>query len=597
MTSSSKFLVHDALLPFAINSCARPPSHLSLMSSMSPPRPKSSSTLPLLSEERSNNGRPRRERGYSQDLEDLPRDTQSPEEDSDGNPLSALEKKYRLVDEEIDSHEMGRYQWFVWTLCGLGYLLDLLWAQAFGLLLGSIQQEFGFSSNESGNISVAFSIGLSCGAFFWGIMGDVIGRRWAFNLTCLISAACGAFLGASNSYAMFLLLTVFVGFGVGGNIPIDTTICLEFIPANRRFLLALLSIFQPIGVVCTCIIAYLFVPSNSCEPNFSMDDALPSCNVVGSGEACCRSEDNMGWRYVLYMIGAINILVFVARFAVFNIRESPKFLLNRGRDDKAIEVLQSVADMNKRKCGLTIDDFQTADSECESISGSSRQSLLDARYWKQEGKKEISRYKQLFQDKQMARVTMLIWLTYIFDFWGFTLAGHYFPKIIALKDAGLSLTLQQTYRNYIAIYSPGIVGVLIGAFMTRIPRMGKKWTMTLSSGLMGLSIVIFSFTNSQASNTGLNAMEYFFQSMFNAVLYGYTPEVFPAAIRGTACGLATTFGRAFSILAPLVGQNLIGEGGLGDIESIKKILYLSGGVTLLCVLTTALLPNRIKTNR
>ena len=56
------------------------------------------------------------------------------------------------------------------------------------------------------------------------------GRQWAFNLTCLISASFGMGLGGCNTYPAFLIVTAFVGFGVGGNIPIDTTICLEFIP-------------------------------------------------------------------------------------------------------------------------------------------------------------------------------------------------------------------------------------------------------------------------------------------------------------------------------------------------------------------------------
>jgi len=99
----------------------------------------------------------------------------------------------------------------------------------------------------------------------WGVLVDIIGRRWAFNLTCLISAAFGLGLGGCNTYTSFLVVTAFCGFGIGGNIPIDTTICLEFIPQNRRFLLALLSIFQPIGVVICSVIAYGFIPTYSCE--------------------------------------------------------------------------------------------------------------------------------------------------------------------------------------------------------------------------------------------------------------------------------------------------------------------------------------------
>lgn len=62
------------------------------------------------------------------------------------NDVSLYEKKCTLINREIDSHGMGRYQWYIWFLCGFGYLLDLLWAQAFGLVLSPIQQEFGFSS-------------------------------------------------------------------------------------------------------------------------------------------------------------------------------------------------------------------------------------------------------------------------------------------------------------------------------------------------------------------------------------------------------------------------------------------------------------------
>lgn len=67
----------------------------------------------------------------------------------------------------------------------------------------------------------------------WGLLVDIIGRQYAFNLTCLRSSVFGLCLGAPSNYNGILVLTAFVGFGVGGNIPIDTTICLEFLPQAR----------------------------------------------------------------------------------------------------------------------------------------------------------------------------------------------------------------------------------------------------------------------------------------------------------------------------------------------------------------------------
>lgn len=89
--------------------------------------------------------------------------------------LSLNERKCALVDRELDAQGMGRYQWYVWCLCGFGYLLDLLWAQAFGLVLGPLQQELGFTNRQSGNISTSFNAGLTAGALFWGFMSDIVG--------------------------------------------------------------------------------------------------------------------------------------------------------------------------------------------------------------------------------------------------------------------------------------------------------------------------------------------------------------------------------------------------------------------------------------
>jgi hypothetical protein len=68
------------------------------------------------------------------------------ESDHELDGLTLFEKKSVLINREIDAQGMGKYQWWIWGLCGFGYLLDLLWAQAFGLILSPIQQEFGFSS-------------------------------------------------------------------------------------------------------------------------------------------------------------------------------------------------------------------------------------------------------------------------------------------------------------------------------------------------------------------------------------------------------------------------------------------------------------------
>jgi MFS family permease len=166
------------------------------------------------------------------------------------------------------------------------------------------------------------------------------------------------------------------------------------------------------------------------------------------------------------------------------------------------------------------------------------------------------------------------------------------PAILAIKNSSINLSLEFTYRSYFAIYAPGIVAVALAAFMTKFPRIGRRITMIVSSALMGVSIILFSLANGQASNIGLDTMEYFFQTMFNAVLYGWTPEVFPTSIRGTASGLASFWGRLFSIITPIIANSILPEDGLKNEAGVKKILYFAGGITMGCVVTIALIPHK-----
>lgn len=147
----------------------------------------------------------------------------------------------------------------------------------------------------------------------------------------------------------------------------------------------------------------------------------------------------------------------------------------------------------------------------------------------------------------------------------------------------INVSLRDTYRDYIIIYLPGAVGVALGALMVYIPRLGRRWAMLVSSALMATSLFLYTTVNTHASNVGLNALEYFFQSMFNAVLYGWTPEAFPAPVRGTASGLASFWGRLFSIFSPLIAAHLLQSGVNGP-------LYLAGAGVSVCTVAILFLP-------
>ena len=50
-------------------------------------------------------------------------------------------------------------------------------------------------------------------------------------------------------YWLYCLFLALMGIGIGGNLPIDGSLFLEFIPLEQQKLLTLLSVFWPIGFV------------------------------------------------------------------------------------------------------------------------------------------------------------------------------------------------------------------------------------------------------------------------------------------------------------------------------------------------------------
>lgn len=198
---------------------------------------------------------------------------------------------------------------------------------------------------------------------------------------------------------------------------------------NRRFLLALLSVFQPLGVVLSSGLAYGLIPKYSCGDGAD-GKPLPACSKVASGDPCCTKASNMGWRYLLFTTGCICLSIFLLRFVVFRFQESPKYLLSRGQDERALEVLHCIALFNKRESIITMDVFAaltdeglpngTSSTDSPTLSASTQQLKLSLG---DKARAELARYKVPFSTATMARLTILVWITYMFDYWGSSIAG------------------------------------------------------------------------------------------------------------------------------------------------------------------------------
>ncbi len=413
---------------------------------------------------------------------------------------------FRLTQlSELDKLGMGKYQWCIWFLCGFGYFLDLAWAQGVGLIASAVYQEMGVPAGSYGNIWSCANAGLAVGAFGWGLLVDIIGRRWAFNLTCLITSVFGLLLAAPKyNYSAICGIYFLASVGLGGNIPIDATIALEFLPQNRRFLVFLLSMWQPVGVVVASAVAYGTTAKWRC------DTTLPACNAVSNGAACCSVSSNMGWRYTVIVLGCMTLFIFVLRYFIFRFHESPKFLVSKGKEAEAIEVLHKIAKFNRAAPPtLTVEQFQAIDAEAGPIVPQATTKNVLTNFFN-----SLKHLKGLFLSKLQCFIFILLTIAYMGDYWSFNLAGAYLPIILLQNNVSTGqATVTDTYRQYVYIYLPGILGAALALMTVQLPLVGRKWSLVFSACCQGLAMAMYTQVKTTAGYVGLNALEYIMQTV------------------------------------------------------------------------------------
>lgn len=368
---------------------------------------------------------------------------------------------------------------------------------------------------------------------------DFIGRRLAFNITLLISSVAGLVGAGSPNFLAIATFCAFIGVGTGGNQPVDSAIFLEFIPATHQYLLTMQSAFWSFGQAIAALIAWPLIS------HFSCPSGLPA------GE--CRFEDNLGWRYTFWTFGGLTLVMFLLRFS-FQIYETPKYLLGKGLDQQAVEVIQKIAARNKTTTWLTISHFEAIDAELGISSENKAPNTMHKNIVKRNLQKfKPERLRSLFSTPRLALSTSLMIFLWCSIGMAYPLYNSFIP--IYLENKGVQRgksSLDITYRNYAIQAVCGIPASLLGGFTVDLKRVGRKGTGTIACLGTGVFLFLFTRANSEAAILGFTCSIAFFQNLVYGLLYSYTPELFPAPIRGTANGLVALFNRLSGLMAPII---------------------------------------------
>ncbi|KAJ9142886.1 putative MFS transporter [Coniochaeta hoffmannii] len=251
-----------------------------------------------------------------------------------------MSRKMHLVNNTLDEVGWTRFHMKLSCLNGFGHGVDSLQVSLQGIIAG--QAAFEFSPSYARSLTIALYTGMLLGALFWGSTADIIGRRFAFNVSLFVCSAFTIVAGAAPSWNS---LAFFVAFA-------------KYVPHNKQWLITWLAAWWGVGCMIDGFVAWGFMPNFSC----------PDRSVAPFIE--CTRASNMGWRYVFFTIGALIFVLSVLRVTIIRLKETSKFLLGQGRDAELVKHFQGLAARYNRPCSLTLAKLEA----CGTISTAHKKS-------------------------------------------------------------------------------------------------------------------------------------------------------------------------------------------------------------------------------
>ena len=384
-------------------------------------------------------------------------------------------------------------QWKIIATAGVGDMLDFFDFFLIGYVLAFILKEWHLTYGQSAIILISAGLGAVPGAFFWGWMGDVIGRRRVFIMTALnVAFATGVMYftpGQDGWVAGWIFLAFFrffVGFGNAGIIAVDIPLVQEFVPTYKRgWVSGLTTVLLPAG------------------------------NVLGAISGAYLAP-KIGWRG-LFLVGLTPALLVV--MIRYWIPESPRFLMRMGRLDEARKAIAWALQCDPSEIELPA---QRAEIE--------RTSWL-----------ELFRYPRsmaascMVALSQTGGVGILMWITALF--------------VMILK-------ITPAEASYLMIWVGilGIVGRLVASWMS--DALGRRLSGFLIGAGGAIAMALAGYWHDVYIGTVslffvLIMIQRFFGDASYAIIGPYLAEVWPNRLRASGMGFSYGIGNLGKIIGPL----------------------------------------------
>ncbi len=425
----------------------------------------------------------------------------------------------------LDRAPLSGFHWKLVFVSGLGWMFDAMDILLVGSVIAAISRAWSLDATTAVWISSINLFGMFVGAGLAGALADRYGRKAMFQATLLIYSLFTGLSAVAQNVVSLGAIRFLAGLGLGGELPVVSTLVAEFAPARvRGRVMILLVSFWSFGAALAALIGFLVIP-------------------------------RFGWE-LAFLVGALPALyVFVLRRGL---PESPRFLASRGRLAEAEAVVRSVE-------GRT----EAVPAPVAPIAGGAAAAGVPS---------ASGGFAALFRPPFLRRtaVAWTIWATMNFSYYGIFLW-------LPLQFTRKGFSLEQALLFNLIIAAAQIPGYFAAAYL--IDRLGRKLVLVLFLTPCAVAAYIFGLVALEARDVGQILLWGSIISFLNlgawGVVYTYTPELYPTRLRGTGSGWAAAFGRLWGILAPLsIGAQLAWFGTDVTVFVVFTAIMLLGAIVV-----------------
>ena len=423
-----------------------------------------------------------------------------------------------MVLERLEALPLGRFHYKLLLVTGLGWLFDSMDTGLIAFILPVLAKEWGLASGQMGLIGSIGLIGMALGAVVSGTIADRIGRKKVFTITVLLYSIASAFCALSWNYQSLLVFRFLVGFGLGGELPVAATLVSEYAPSRVRGRFIVL---------------------------------LESFWGLGWIAAACIAYFFIplyGWR-MAFLIGALPAL-YVCLIRM-HMPESVRYLLAHGRIGEARQIVVSL----ERQLHVPVAPFV---SEKETVPVVAKASFREL--WK----------------KPFASRTIMLWLVWFginFSYYGIFM---WLPSLVFQQG----FTVVKTFEYVLIMTLAQLPGYYCAAWL--VDKIGRKYTLSAFLLFSGVASYFFGHASTAAALMMWGSVMSFFNLGAWGVLYTYTPEQYPTAIRALGSGWAAGFGRFGGMAAPMmVGALLARSFGFASVFYMFALVFAAVAVIVM----------------